>query len=294
MLTLMLMHQTAAAQGIAQAVVAINTSAPSTCSFTRHAGDGSRVWSYQFGLAGNEEPLGRQQLHVNKVTGDIFLVTTNDLKGNTITAVKIVPPTSTTLASHTPLDIDFAPLTTTTPSRQVRALSVVLSVDAASGSGGLWIAGSSEGCPAAVAAAGQTCPGGSADGFILQVSAPSLVTPDCDGSCCCDHLATLLLALVPACCCQLVLGYSPPRAWHFKSSPTLWSKIRSDVPAVGSEGCTGECPGLAWLACMLGAATSSQLTDWLAASHWPQCGISTCQTLSPAGVLSLWLANIVT
>ncbi|WIA10487.1 hypothetical protein OEZ85_010677 [Tetradesmus obliquus] len=76
--------------------------------------DGSRVWSYQFGWQGEDEPRGRKMLHIDEGFGHIYLVVTNANHPNIITAVKVQQPTSTTPAAHATRDVDFSPLTTTT------------------------------------------------------------------------------------------------------------------------------------------------------------------------------------
>uniref|UniRef100_A0A383WMZ7 Uncharacterized protein n=1 Tax=Tetradesmus obliquus TaxID=3088 RepID=A0A383WMZ7_TETOB len=116
-------------------------------------GDGSRMWSYQFGWAGEDEPRGRKMLHVNQFTGDIFLVVTNEIKTTTLTVVKT---TITTFTGGPPTRFN----------KKVDVWGVVLSVDPASGQGAFIVTGSAEGCTAAASG----CPGGSSDGFVFRVT----------------------------------------------------------------------------------------------------------------------------
>ncbi|WIA30535.1 hypothetical protein OEZ86_000619 [Tetradesmus obliquus] len=133
--------------------------------------DGSRVWSYQFGWPGQDEPRGKKMLHINEGSGHIYLVVTNAKVPNIITAVKVQQPTSTTPATHATRNVDFWPLTTTTIGKLVQVNGVVLNIDPTSTYGGLWITGEARAefqCPSAAAGG---CRGGYSDGFIVRVSA---------------------------------------------------------------------------------------------------------------------------
>uniref|UniRef100_A0A383WMD0 Laminin EGF-like domain-containing protein n=1 Tax=Tetradesmus obliquus TaxID=3088 RepID=A0A383WMD0_TETOB len=135
--------------------------------------DGSRVWSYQFGCPGQDEPRGKKMLHVDEGFGHIYVVVTNANNHTVITAVKVQQPTSTTPASHTTQDVDFSPLKTVKIGGQfptVLVYGVALNIDPVSRYGGLWITGEARVQPQCPTAAGG-CPGGYSDGFIVRVSA---------------------------------------------------------------------------------------------------------------------------
>jgi hypothetical protein len=119
---------------------------------------------------GEDEPRGRKKLHINEATGDIFVVFTNELQTTKILVLKVVPPTSTSPAESYFSEINFASLATVTITKKVKVWGVVLSVDPATGIGGLWITGALEG-----SASIPGYLGGFSDGFITRVSTSSSV-----------------------------------------------------------------------------------------------------------------------
>lgn len=108
-------------------------------------------------LPGQDEPRGNKMLHLHQATGDLYLVTTNELKPIKLVVIKIsqqgsAPP------SHAAVDVDMSTLvlpkpTTTTSSKGVIVTGVVLTQQ-----GALWITGQT-----------QTAGGNLEGSFFIQV-----------------------------------------------------------------------------------------------------------------------------
>jgi hypothetical protein len=131
------------------------------------AGDGSRVWSHQAPLPGEDIPRGNKMLHVHQPIGNIYLVATNSLMPTVLTVIKIsqqgsAPPTHATLDLNLATIVPQASLTTTTSSKLAVVAGVVVTQQAL---GQLWITGQTMKV-VTVQASTQTVPEGT---FIIQV-----------------------------------------------------------------------------------------------------------------------------
>jgi hypothetical protein len=85
-----------------------------------HAGDGSRVWSYQVSRSGQDEPRGNKMLHVHQATGTSSVVTTNSANPPSLIIIAIYQQGSAAPSDSTITTIFRSYGLTTIPGSSIR------------------------------------------------------------------------------------------------------------------------------------------------------------------------------
>jgi hypothetical protein len=93
-----------------------------------HAGDGSRVWSYQVPVIGQDEPRGNKMLHVHQATGTASVVITNGLSVQGLRPTAIYQQIGGA-PSHKFTIVSPSGVTTTTSSKTGTVTGVALTLD---------------------------------------------------------------------------------------------------------------------------------------------------------------------